>query len=54
MHISDSTKKYILVENNSEGQLGKLLQMEVGISFMDSILRYDGRELTVEQFIEKI
>ena len=54
VHISDSTKKYILVENNSEGQLGKLLQMEVGISFMDSILRYDGRELTVEQFIEKI
>ncbi|PIV70698.1 hypothetical protein COW57_03840, partial [Candidatus Roizmanbacteria bacterium CG17_big_fil_post_rev_8_21_14_2_50_39_7] len=27
--FSDSSKQYILVENNSEGQLGKLLQMEV-------------------------
>lgn len=52
--LSDSSKKYILVENNSEGQLGKLLQMEVGISFENKILRYDGRPLTVEQFIEKI
>lgn len=52
--ISDSSKKYILVENNSEGQLGKLLQMEVGISFEQKLLRYDGRALTREQFIEKI
>jgi 2-oxoglutarate ferredoxin oxidoreductase subunit alpha len=52
--ISNPTKKYILVENNSEGQLGKLLQMEVGVLFAKKILRYDGRPLTVEQFIEKI
>lgn len=52
--ISDSSKKYVLVENNSEGQLGKLLQMEVGVVFGDKILRYDGRPLAVEQFIEKI
>lgn len=52
--FSDITKKYILVENNSEGQLGKLLRMEVGVSFEDAVLRYDGRELKVEQFIEKI
>ena len=52
--ISDSSKKYILVENNSEGQLGKLLQMEIGVSFENKILRYDGRPLTVEQFIETI
>ena len=52
--FSDSSKQYILVENNSEGQLGKLLQMEVGISFENKILRYDGRPLAVEQFIEKI
>ena len=52
--FSDSTKKYILVENNSEGQLGKLLQMEVGISFEHKLLRYDGRALVVEQLLEKI
>lgn len=52
--ISDKSKKYILVENNSEGQLGKLLQMEVGVSFENKILRYDGRPLTVGQLSEKI
>lgn len=52
--LSDSSKKYILVENNSEGQLGKLLQMEVGISFKHKILRYDGRPLTSEQLSEQI
>ena len=49
--ISDSSKKYVLVENNSMGQLGKLLQMELGISFQNKILRYDGRPLTVEQLL---
>ncbi len=52
--ITDSSKKYILVENNSEGQLGKLLQMELGVSLENKIVRYDGRPLTVEQLIEKI
>lgn len=52
--IADNTKKYILVENNNEGQLGKLLQMEVGISFEKKIVRYDGRALTVEQLVEYI
>jgi 2-oxoglutarate ferredoxin oxidoreductase subunit alpha len=52
--ISDSTKKYVLVENNAEGQLGRLLQMEVGVSFEKRIMRYDGRPLTVEQFTEAL
>lgn len=52
--ITNTSKKYVLVENNSEGQLGKLLQMEIGVSFVNKILRYDGRPLSVEQFIEKI
>lgn len=52
--ISNPAKKYILAENNSEGQLGKLLQMEVGVVFENKILRYDGRPLTVEQLLEKI
>jgi len=52
--FADTTKKYILVENNAEGQLGKLLQMEVGISLEQKIVRYDGRALVVEQLLEKI
>ena len=47
--FSDSTKEYVLVENNSEGQFGKLLQMETGIAIEKKILRYDGRPLTVEE-----
>jgi len=52
--FSDNPKKYILVENNSEGQLGKLLQMEVGVSFENKILRYDGRPLEVGQLLELV
>lgn len=52
--FSDTSKKYILVENNSEGQLGKLLQMEVGFSFEEKILRYDGRPLVVEQLLDLV
>ena len=44
-------KRYILVENNSWGQLGKLLSMEVGVTIDEKILRYDGRPLTVEYII---
>jgi len=47
-------KRYILVENNSWGQLGKILAMETEIKVKEKILRYDGRPITVEQIIEKI
>ncbi len=49
--FADTTKKYILVENNSEGQFGKLLRMETGISIEKKVLRYDGRPLTVEAIL---
>jgi len=44
-------KKYILVENNSWGQFGKLLLQETGIQIENKILRYDGRPLTAEEII---
>lgn len=47
-----NNKRYILVENNSEGQLGKLLRMETGIEIKEKILRYDGRAITPSQIIE--
>lgn len=45
-------KRYILVENNSEGQFGKLLQMETGVEIKERLLRYDGRPITPEQIVE--
>ncbi len=36
-------KRYILVENNSQAQFGKLLRAETGIDIKEKLLRYDGR-----------
>lgn len=52
--FSDKKKRYILVENNSEGQFGKLLQMETGISLNEKILKYNGRPLTVDNILSSI
>ncbi|MEK7496873.1 MAG: transketolase C-terminal domain-containing protein [Patescibacteria group bacterium] len=47
-------KKYILIENNSWGQFGKLLTMETGFEFKEKFLKYDGRPITAEEIIKKI
>lgn len=47
-------KKYILVENNSWGQFGKLLKMEMGVEIKEKILRYDGRPITAEEVVHKV
>jgi 2-oxoglutarate ferredoxin oxidoreductase subunit alpha len=47
-------KRYILVENNAWGQLGKILTMETGIKIKEKILRYDGRPITVEEIVSWI
>jgi len=46
--------KYVLVENNSWGQFGKLLAMEVGIEIENKILKYDGRPITTEEIIKQL
>lgn len=46
-------KRYILVENNSWGQFGKLLLQETGIEIKEKILRYDGRPITAEEIVLK-
>ena len=48
------SKKYILVENNSWGQFGKLLMLETGFEIKEKILRYDGRAITVEEIIKYV
>jgi len=52
--FNKQNKKYILVENNSWGQFGKLLKMETGFEFKEKLLRYDGRPITPEQIIDHI
>jgi 2-oxoglutarate ferredoxin oxidoreductase subunit alpha len=47
-------KKYILVENNSWGQFGKLLKMETGFEFKRKFLKYDGRPILAEEIISNL
>lgn len=54
LNLFKQNKKYMLVENNSWGQFGKLLTMETGIEIKEKILRYDGRPITPEQIINKL
>lgn len=42
-------KRYVLVENNSQGQLGKLLRSETGINLKEKLLKYDGRPFWPEE-----
>lgn len=44
-------KRYILVENNSTGQLGQLLRMQTGIDLTERLLKYDGRPIFPEEII---
>ncbi len=46
--------RYILVENNSWGQFGKLLAEETGITLGEKILKYDGRTMTAEEIVDKV
>ena len=43
--------RYILVENNSRGQFGRLLRQETGIQIGPKILKYDGRQFFVEEIV---
>ena len=52
--LLNKKKRYILVENNSWGQFGKLLTMEIGVVINEKILRYDGRPIMAEEIIKKI
>lgn len=44
-------KKYILVENNSHGQFGKLLRQQTGVNLTNRLLKYDGRPIWAEEII---
>ena len=52
--FKDTSKRYILIENNSQAQFGKLLLMETGIEIKEKLLKYDGRPFLPEEIVEKL
>ncbi|MBL4932222.1 2-oxoacid:acceptor oxidoreductase subunit alpha [Clostridium paridis] len=46
--------KFINVEQNFTGQLGKLITQETGILMDSSILKYDGRQINGYELVERI
>lgn len=51
---ANKAKKVINVEQNYIGQLGKLITQETGILMDSSILKYDGRQITGKEIVEKL
>ena len=47
-------KRYIDIENNSEGQFARLLRAETGITIKEKFLRYDGRPFLPEDIVNYV
>lgn len=52
--LFSKNKRYILVENNSQAQWGKLLRQETGVEISEKILKYDGRPIWAEEIVKKL
>lgn len=52
--IFKKNKRYLLVENNSQSQFGKLLRQETGIEIKEKMLKYDGRPIWPEEIVEYV
>lgn len=50
----NKSKKIILVENNSTGQLGRLIREKTGFKIENKILRYDGRPFESDELKKEI
>ena len=49
-----SAKKIVMVENNSESQLSRLIAEKTGVMIKNKILRYDGRPFFVDELAEEL
>ena len=49
-----SSKKTLLVENNSTAQFGSLLTMVTGVEFENKLLKYSGRPVYPEEILDRI
>lgn len=50
----ENADKVILIENNSTGQLGRLIREKTGIKIENRILKYDGRAFNSDELKEEI
>lgn len=46
-------KRYLIVEHNKEGQFRRLLRLETGVDIPESVLRFDGRPIEVNQVVAR-
>lgn len=51
---ANQAKQLINIEQNATGQLGGLIREHTGIVFDSSILKYDGRQISGEEIVERI
>lgn len=51
---ANQAKQLINIEQNATGQLGGLIREQTGIVFDSSILKYDGRQISGEEIVERI
>lgn len=51
---ASSVKEIINIEQNATGQLADLIREQTGISCTGSILKYDGRQISAEEIVERI
>ena len=52
--VLGAAKKVLLVENNSEGQMGCLIREKTGIMMENRLLKYDGRPFHPAEILDKI
>lgn len=50
-HYWQHAKAVYSVEQNATGQLAKLIRMEANLSCTDSVLKYDGRQMSVDDIL---
>jgi 2-oxoglutarate ferredoxin oxidoreductase subunit alpha len=51
---TSTAKNIVNVEQNFNGQLAKLIRMETGIAMTNSILKYDGRQLSSQEIYSRV
>lgn len=52
--LVEGCKNIVVAENNSIGQLARLIRMETGIAATDRILKYDGRPFSVNDIVDHL
>lgn len=52
--IFDKKAKYVLVENDNEGQFGQLLREQCGITIDNKLLKYDGRPIFEHEIVSYV